>query len=95
MQAALTAISIAVYALIVVLHILSVVLCDFAQKIIKIANITLHIALVFLLLFSRVSLDLVALCFVASLFVYTLSSFIYAKMKKRRASSDASKEVEI
>ncbi len=93
MQTTLTVISIVVYAYIIALHVLSAVFSDVRRKIAIIANITLHITLVFLLLFRRCSLELVALCFVFSLFTYTLCSFIGASVRRRRGAPD--KEVEL
>ena len=83
MQTLFTLISASVAVCIVVLHLLSVFLPDKKSTLINLANIALHIVLVFAMLYAGAALELVALAFMVSLLVYVLAFEIKRRKKGR------------
>lgn len=73
MQTLLTILAAVISCGIIALHVLSVLFSDKRSTVLNIVNITLHIALVFALLFNGAPLELLALAFMVSLLVYTLA----------------------
>ncbi|MBR5140545.1 MAG: hypothetical protein IKV16_05765 [Clostridia bacterium] len=70
------------------LHICSHLCMHKIANILTYVNLGLHILLVFELLLLEVSFEFMALSFMLSLFVYTLSYALIAKFRERRDARD-------
>ena len=71
--------------LILASHILPHLIKGRAGQLIGLVGIPLHLALFVLLFFAGAELDLVVLCLVASLFVYSLVNYSFYLKNKREA----------
>ena len=85
MQTLLTVLAVTIAVAIIVLHLLSVMLADKRSIILNFVNVSLHIALVFVLLFKEAALELLALAFMSSLLIYTLAFEICRRVRNRRS----------
>ena len=83
MQTLFTLISALVAVCITALHLVSAFLPDKKSTVINLANIALHIALVFTMLYAGAALELLALAFMLSLLVYALAFEIKRRKKGR------------
>lgn len=73
---------------IALLHSASAFLKRRIAKILSYVNISLHIPLVFLFLFSDVSLQTVALCFMSDLLLYLIVNLLALRIECRREGTD-------
>ena len=86
------------YLIIVALHFVAPPLPPLSEKILKYANIALHVAFYFVMMLCRIPLDEVVLLYLLSLLLYLLSALLFHKLKRedvREDSSAAGKEGEV
>ena len=70
------------YLIIVALHFVAPPLPPLSEKILKYANIALHVILYLVLMLCRIPLDEVVLLYLLSLLLYLLSALLFRKLKK-------------
>ena len=70
------------YLIIVALHFVAPPLPPLSEKILKYANIALHVAFYFVMMLCRIPLDEVVLLYLLSLLLYLLSALHFRKLKK-------------
>ena len=78
----------AVFCLLIVLHVAASIFIGKVTKIINIMNITLHIALIFLLLICKIPIDEAVLLYMISTLAYTLARYIKSSLEKRGDGDD-------
>ena len=86
------------YLAVVELHFASPPLSPLWEKILKYANIALHVALYFVMMLCRIPLDEVVLLYLLSLLLYLLSALLFHKLKGeavREEKSAAEREGEV
>lgn len=87
MQTLFVILSAALAVGIVILHLISVKLSNKKSTVLNFVNIALHIFLVLAMLYAGASLELLALVFMLSLFVYVLAF----EIKRRTAGKEGDK----
>ena len=80
------------YFAVVALHFVAPVLPPLSEKILKYANIALHVILYFVMMLCRIPLDEVVLLYMLSLLLYAASALLWQRM--RRMSEREAQEIE-
>lgn len=78
------------YLAVVALHFAAPALPPLWEKILKYANIALHVAFYFVMMLCRIPLDEVVLLYLLSLLLYLLSALFFHKLKREDVREDSS-----
>ena len=90
-----TPIILAMLAILIGLHIASLLISEKLGKILTFVNIGLHILLLPLLLLQKFTIEEGVLCYMISIFAYTLASYIvYKKRSSLKTADDSAEECE-
>lgn len=70
------------YLIAVAVHFAAPAMPGFAEKILKYANLSLHVAMYFVMMLCRIPLEEVVLLYMLSLLLYVLSALLWQSLRK-------------
>ena len=76
-------------AVLIVLHIVSIILHGMGAKLVSYLNIALHVAFLFPLAYYKIRIEEAVLCYLVSVFSYTLAATVHHYVISRRAAAKA------
>ena len=79
-------------AVLIVLHIVSLILHGMGAKLVSYVNIALHVAFLFPLAYYKIRIEEAVLCYLVSVFSYTLAATVHHYVISRRAAKAAEAE---
>ena len=83
---------IAFFSFLLLAHFLSALFASYIERIIKYANIALHIILYFFLMLAKIPLQEAALLYLVSLLFYLCAFLLFESLRKKRACESGNKE---